>query len=487
MIATTNPDDSQLPPHSLEAERGLLACCIMGEADVVPAIADRIRELEVWYDVRHPAIWRTILAMHADGKAPITTMTLGQRLKDNGRLEDVGGYVYIEEVAGASPSSSMWTYYVEIVMQKHLARQAIAHASRTIQTLRTTEGAIDTVIQQMIVNFTQLDDLQQSAADTPSRIKKPADFEQGIWDLWFGKHSGEPGIELPFGFPWKIRKGELTLVLGETGKGKTTFLSYLMLHAMRRGMKSLIASMEVRPEVTVKILTSQLLGAVKLENTTTNTASVVGALAWLQKRCCIYDFLGAVDYRVLLQAMGHAHAKLGCDFFLIDSLMRLGIADDDYAGQGRCALQLANFAVERNCHVILINHLNKSDGGYKSRSRGSQQVVDNSHNVIVVDRNEEKWGKIDEMKAEVDRQVLDERTLEKKIEEMRSQWDARIMLQKQRWPGSRQNGARWLWFVQSALQYSSEEKAGPINYLNRWERYHTKEEIVDDEQGGELI
>ncbi len=476
----TNPDNAKLPPHSLEAERGLLACCIMGQSDVVPAIAERIRDLEVWYDIRHVPIWRSIVAMHAEGRAPLDVMSVVQRLKDNGRLDQAGGMPYIAELPDASPSSSNWSYYVEIVMQKHLARQAIAHAARSIETIRSTEGAIDTVIQQMIVNFTQLDELQQSASDTPARIKKPGEFQQGIWDLWFGDHAGEPGIELPFGFPWKIRKGELTLVLGEKGKGKSTFLSYLMLHAMRRGMKALVASMETRPEVTLKIMLAQLVGQSKMINNEANQAMLVKGISWLQQRCALYDFLGAVDYRVLLQAMGHAHTKLGCDFFLIDSLMRLGIADDDYAGQGRCALQLANFAAEHNSHVVLINHLNKSDGHNRARSRGSQQVVDNSHNVLCVERNEDKWAKIDDLRDEKERGVLDASTLAKKIEEMKTQWDAKILLYNQRWPGSRQNGSKQLWFLPDALQYAEVPNAGAINYIERWERYRTKEEIQDE-------
>ena len=480
-------DDAQLPPHAPEHERGLLACCMLGKTDIVKGIADRIGELEVWYDVRHMHIWRAICAMDAEQRVAIDVVSLSQRLKDFGRLGEAGGVAYVACLPDNTPSAENWPYYLDTVMEKYVARQAIAHASRTIATLRDTEGALPNVIAQAIDGFTKLDELKNASSDTPQRIKLTNDFESQLWELWFGASAGEPGVKLPFGFPWRVRLGELTLVLGEKGKGKSTFLSFVMLHMMRHGMKSFIASMETRPEVTLKILMSQLLGRTRMEQTDENLRELNKGVAWLQSRCVIYDFLGAVDYRVLLHAMAHAVTKLNCKFFLIDSLMRLGIADDDYAGQGRCALTLANFAAQHNVHVILVNHLNKSEGHSRARSRGSQQVVDNSHNVLNVERNEEKWGRIDNWEDEKNRGIISAEELALKTADLRTEWDAKIFLYNQRWPGSRQNGSKMLWFNRDALQYAEHSESESIDFLSRWSRYHLAAEKLDDEEQIELL
>ena len=114
---TDKLENCQLPPNSPEAERGLLACCILGEADVVPMVEQRIKELEVWYDVRHIVVWRAILAIHTEQKVPLSSITLMQRLKDTGRIEDAGGVGYVADLPEASPSSSMWTVFAATVMQ----------------------------------------------------------------------------------------------------------------------------------------------------------------------------------------------------------------------------------------------------------------------------------------------------------------------------------------------------------------------------------
>lgn len=462
-----------LPPHSPEAEAGLLGSVIEDAAAVLPKVQARLKMHEVFYDIRNALIWQTLLNMHA-AAVPTSMPTLRQRLVDSGRLQDVGGDAHLLEISDAAVSSAIWEHWVGIVMEKFLARQLIARCSSAIDQVRHTEGAIDTLIRQSVDDFSRLSEIQQESGDAPSRIKYPAHFGDGVFKLMVGAGDGEPGHELPFGFPWKIRQGELTLAIGEKGKGKTTFLSWIMLNMLRRGMKAFIASMEMRPEVSLKILISQLIGAKHLSPGPDNERRVREALGWLQKRVVIYDFLGAVDYQTLLQAMDHAAMKLDCNFFLIDSLMRLGVADDDYAGQGMCVLRLANHAVERNVHTVLINHLNKSEGSARSRNRGSGQIVDNAFNVVSIERNEKKWERIDDLRADLKRELVTQTEYSEKVGMMASDWDAKMVLHNQRFPGSVQNGSKQLWFCQDSLQYGEAPAPAPINLLERWTRIKPK-------------
>lgn len=461
----------KLPPNSPEAESAVLSMMIADAAAVVPIVDQRIgQHVEAWYHPANRLMYVAIVGMHAEA-VPVTASSLIQRLKDTGRIDDAGGSMRVVEIAATDAVTSMLDYWLDTLWDKYLARLTIRRAYDIAETISETEGSIGTILTQSLEKFTDLNELRRSVKDTPDRISSPMEFGDKVFSLWFGKDAGEPGIELPFGFPWKIRTHELTLAVGEKGKGKTTMLSWITLHMLRHGMKAFIASMEMHPMLTLKILTSQLLGAKWLEDNETNRKRVRDAIGWLQQRVVIYNFLGAVDYRVLLQAMDHGVEKMGCNFVLIDSLMRLGIADDDYAEQGRCVLSLANHAVEKGTHTVLINHMNKSEGGARSRSRGSAQVPDNAFNVVSIERNEKKWEKVCDALQDKRRGVLNKKEADGKIAALNGEWDAKIYLHNQRYPGSMQNGSKQLWFNRDSQQYSHEPNPEPKDLLKRWTRY----------------
>lgn len=472
-----NQIQAKLPPHSPEAEMGLLGSILDDATQTMPKVQETVREHQLFYDLRNQTLWLTLQAMFSAG-LPITVDTVVVRLRDTGRLEDAGGLEHLIDIQAKSAGPSLWEYWVETLFRLFAARRVIALCAKTIESLQEADGGVDALIAQRIEEFTSLSELRRTTNQDPTRVKRPSAFGEDIFNAWFGPHAGEPGHELPFGFPWKIRTGELTLALGEKGKGKSTFLSHIMMHMMRKGMKGFIASMETRPEQTLKMIMTQLIGTSQLPNDTEGHRRFQAAMGWLQQRVVIYDYLGAVNYLELIQAMDHAANKLGCDFFIIDSLMRLGIADDDYAYQGMCVLRLANHAAQRKVQTMLVNHLNKSEGNARSRNRGSQQIVDNANNVISIDRNENKWLKISEIDDDVKSGTMTEGEARVKKAKLFGEWDARMVLMNQRWQGSVQNGSKALWFIRDALQYAEEPQSSPIDWLARWERRHKPEVLA---------
>src|SRR5579859_6640962 len=97
----TKGDD--LPPHDDAAEAGVLGCILL---DPEPSIAECIIKLrkvpEVFYDVRHQALYRTLLAMDAELE-PVDALTLQSRLKKKGTLLECGGVEYLSQLPDAAP------------------------------------------------------------------------------------------------------------------------------------------------------------------------------------------------------------------------------------------------------------------------------------------------------------------------------------------------------------------------------------------------
>src|SRR2546427_3916915 len=72
----------RLPPHSLEAEQGVLGCILLSPSECLGECITKLKTgSDVFYDLRHCSIYETMVEMY-DSKVPVDTITLQQRLKD---------------------------------------------------------------------------------------------------------------------------------------------------------------------------------------------------------------------------------------------------------------------------------------------------------------------------------------------------------------------------------------------------------------------
>lgn len=472
MQPTGKPDRGELPPFDPAAESALLGCVLLAnnlkgsaqQDDVWALISQRIgTRQEAFYDIRHQVVYQAMLGLRLGGRV-VDIVTLAGRLKDNGRLDDVGGMAYLDTLQDKCTGPSMASYYLEIVWEKFLARRAIQTGLMWAERARVRGSLSEAQFEELSQDVEVLK--QEASAHLsvqPKNLARPMDFERAYFDWWF-KHEKElAGLELPWPFPLRIRRGEMTLFTGENGAGKSSMLGQIAVHLASQGAKICIASMEQHPAVTLWIMARQLLAKGKLLENEAGAALAKQALAWLESRMLLYNFLGITTWQDLLNTWRWAAERDGCTIFICDSVMRIGIPDDDYATQGLCAAQFAHFAMRYNAHVFLVHHQNKSDGTrLKDKVRGSRQWTDNAHNVCGVMRNEKKAEELQEVEEALrtatpaDRASA-QREHDETVEQMRKVWDSKFVLNKQRYPGSQQNGSKFLWF-----------HPGPLLFLDNW-------------------
>ena len=83
------------------------------------------------------------------------------------------------------------------------------------------------------------------------KIKRPSEYLDAVESYFSDDLTG--GIELPFDktvYDFKVRLGEVSLVTGYSGHGKSAWLNFVMLHLMKHE-KSMIASFEMLPKATL--------------------------------------------------------------------------------------------------------------------------------------------------------------------------------------------------------------------------------------------
>ncbi|HXC36676.1 MAG TPA: DnaB-like helicase N-terminal domain-containing protein, partial [Candidatus Acidoferrales bacterium] len=117
----------RLPPHSDEMERGVLGCILLSPNDCMGECIEKLKDngKEAFYDLRHQTIYEALTTMF-DTREAIDIITLQQRLKDKGLLDQIGGIPYLSQLQDAVPSAANLSYYLESVREKFLLRKMIS-------------------------------------------------------------------------------------------------------------------------------------------------------------------------------------------------------------------------------------------------------------------------------------------------------------------------------------------------------------------------
>src|SRR6266478_4289942 len=112
----------RLPPHSPEAEQGVLGCVLLSPNECMGECIEKLKAgPEVFYDLRHQTIFSTLAEMY-DGREAIDIITLQQQLKNKQLMEQVGGIAYLSALPDTFPTAANLSYFLEIVLEKHLLR-----------------------------------------------------------------------------------------------------------------------------------------------------------------------------------------------------------------------------------------------------------------------------------------------------------------------------------------------------------------------------
>ena len=127
-MSTDAAGPDRLPPQSREAERCVLGSMLRDNL-VINDVVQIVREDSFYFD-SHQKIFKTIRDIYDAGK-PVDMIILAEKLKQQGQIEDAGGYSYLAELWEAAPTAANAEYYAQIVRDKGIIRSLI-HTSTEI-------------------------------------------------------------------------------------------------------------------------------------------------------------------------------------------------------------------------------------------------------------------------------------------------------------------------------------------------------------------
>ena len=226
----------RIPPHSKEAEEAVLGCLLLDEAMIDRAL-EYIPTEEVFFSEANKILFKHILEMKR-ARQPVDIVTLIGKLSENDKI--YCSPYYITGLSESAPISERAGDYAKIVLEKYLQRKLV-HNSHAIQNM-----AYDNTVE-----FERLIEKIHKTTEEIENLKPIRQFnleyelDEAIIDI------KTPDNVVNFGFPkldnlaGGMTKGEVSIIAGRPGHGKTTFALNLLRNLLHDGQKVLVINREM--------------------------------------------------------------------------------------------------------------------------------------------------------------------------------------------------------------------------------------------------
>ena len=190
-----------------------------------------------------------------------------------------------------------------------------------------------------------------------------------------------------------IRKGEVTILTGSSGSGKTTFLSQVLLNVVTY-TNVLVASMEMKPVLQIAKMIQQTGNKNPTELAINEFCEKYTDKLWL------FNAQGTTSENHLVASLYYGKHILKADLFVIDSLMKVdSIAEDDYGSQKKFINKISCIARDLNIHVFIVAHTKKlaDDTVIPDASHilGSSHIRNLTDNILCLHRRKDIEKKIE--------------------------------------------------------------------------------------------
>jgi len=309
-----------------------------------------------------------------------------------------------------------------------------------------------------VTKETIIDCFKKAKASNPHNLVNVSDgaYTDDIFELHHPVDGKDKGYELP----WARMEGTVLLRTplvatwtGHNGHGKTQLLNNVVLGCLKQGARVCVASLEM-PAHNLLYGMSRQASAKK----TISRGYIEAINKWYDHRLWIYDRLGAETVDKLMEAFLYARQKYDADFFVIDSMMMCGIAEEEWGDQTEFLSRLCAFSKEYNCQIHLVAHAKKLKDEKEIPSRLDIKGSSNISNMVdynfIVFRCTDAQDKI----AEVRRDGFGGYT------KFREEGDCRLICDKARNIKDKKGEIR-LWFDEDSIRYVDNYGDKPIPYV----------------------
>ena len=140
-------DIHRTPPHSVEAEQGVLGSMLISPRETIAECVEKIDE-DYFYVPAHRTIYNALVDLWNGGQA-IDLITFTQVLRDRNLLESVGGAAFVTSLFTFVPTAANVQYYLEIVRDKYILREIIAAATESVRRAYEEQDEVNNLLDEV--------------------------------------------------------------------------------------------------------------------------------------------------------------------------------------------------------------------------------------------------------------------------------------------------------------------------------------------------
>ena len=344
--------------YNIEAEQSILGAILIEPKSISEGNEVNLSSSDFYLD-KHKTIYKCMKKL-SDSDLEIDLIILSNELKNDKTLDEIGGVAYISSLITIVPTADNIIYYMKIV--KNLAMKRYIHnmllqAGTNIQSMDTSALINFTdELKSTLLECTNVNDLFIDASTISLKTENSGAIETGFRSI-----DNVTGGGLNF--------GTLTVVTGEPGSGKSTFLNQILANALSLGFNGFLYSGELTYQMIMEWFAKTVANTKHLSICTNNFGQYVRLSDegfemisnWTKDKLFIYSKEARADEINLANAIEYLAIKKNVKLFILDNLMTLECSGSDkYEKQIIAVKALKNLAKKYNLVVILVAHSNKS-------------------------------------------------------------------------------------------------------------------------------
>lgn len=359
-----------LPPHSNEAERAVLGALLLNYNSLSEYL--HLITPDCFYNPCNGVIYGAILDLISKEKA-VDYLTVMDYLKSENLLDQVGGLLYLTDLADSIASVSNIDYYVKIILEKYKRRQLINESIRLSELAYDQNSDLDLAIEQHeqavfeIGRMEKTGDLVHFSEYINQEFEETAEVQES--GLEVNKNLISTGIsDLDIMLNGGLNPTDLIFIGARPAMGKTSFVLNLAVNiAEKEKLPVAVFSMEMSgQQLTQKMISFKSdisLSSIRARAVRNDFDKYTKIVGDLQQMPIYIDDSVNNDPLIIKSKCRRLKSKLkGLGAIIVDYLQLMGKDDADNPTNevSKHTRQLKKVAKELGIPVIVLSQLSRA-------------------------------------------------------------------------------------------------------------------------------
>lgn len=368
IVAASN-EIGHLPPHAPEVEEAVIGAMLV-ESETVFTALENLNERS-FYDPKMRLIFHAIADLF-HSRSAVDMMTVSERLRENGKLEEVGGPTRLASLTSNVGTAANFEYYVRILQQKTIQRDLIVAGYNILKKAFDETYEVDALIRESqtdVYNAVQ-GNMRSAYVELWEALNRALDRIQRSQ-----QSTGLTGV--PSGFPsldaitmgWQ--EGNLIVIGARPGHGKTAIaLNMARSAAVDHGIPTAFFTLEMTDiELVDRLIGTETgLGSAKrkgkVKMNDDDWAHLEEALKRAAKAPLYIDETPGLTISEFTSKIERMKAERNIQIAFVDYLQLMHVSghDSQYRAQeiGEISRQLKETAKELKIPIIALAQLNRN-------------------------------------------------------------------------------------------------------------------------------